>query len=404
MSKFLIEIIEKNQARLLKNIPKFERFCASGVDWDFPLVGLIGSRGVGKTTIMLQQLKNRSEGAYFSCDNIDVQSVGLYQLVYSLVNEYGKRHIFVDEIHKYPNWIQEIKNCTDSFPDIKIVISGSSGVDILKSGYDLSRRLLVYDIPTVSFREFLAFKYNLELPSVTLIDLVKNHQRIAVKYAASLNQNYLWEYLKEYSYFYRATVRDSEEYYLLLENAVKKIIYEDIARLFSLPAKNLPLLERMLILFSAMTPSDMTYAKIGKKIGLDAKTIEYYTEILEMVGLLNIIKRHDSLTNHLVKEKKFLLDNVNLIEVFKRKFTDLNEPGLSREVFFVNSLRRVKDMYVSLDTTYDFFVKYKDDSFVFEIGGKDKKLKNQKHKAIIVSDEILVGQDGKIPLWMFGLI
>jgi len=77
---------------------------------------------------------------------------------------------------------------------------------------------------------------------------------------------------------------------------------------------------------------------------------------------------------------------------------------LSREVFFVNSLRRVKDMYVSLDTTYDFFVKYKDDSFVFEIGGKDKKLKNQKHKAIIVSDEILVGQDGKIPLWMFGLI
>lgn len=400
----IIEIIEKNQAYLLERLPVFTRSCMDEIDWDFPLIALIGGRGVGKTTMMLQRLKTQESGAYFSCDTIDIESVGLYQLVFSLVHEYGKRSLFIDEIHKYPNWIQEIKNCTDSFPDVHIVVSGSSGVDIQKSGYDLSRRLLSYHIPTVSFREFLTYKYQIVIPRHTLEEIVSDYKRISLQYASLIQAKYLWEYATEYSYLYRTMVTVKEEYYVLLENAVKKVLYEDIIRLFPLEAKNLPIIERMLILFSAMSPSEMSYAKIAKKLSLDPKTIEYYTEILEMVGLLTVLRRHDSITNHLVKERKFFLENVNLVEVFKRKFTLDAGIGMNREVLFINCLKRVKDAFIGLDTTYDFHIVYRGKPMIFEIGGKGKVKKKLSDHVYIVSDDLLIGVEGKIPLWLFGLL
>lgn len=400
----IFEIIEINQKYLLERLPTFQRFCMQDIDWSFPLVGLIGGRGVGKTTMMLQRLKTCEQGVYFSCDNIDVQSFGLYTLVFSLVHDYGKRFIFIDEVHKYPNWIQEIKNCTDSFPDVPIVVSGSSGIDIQKSGYDLSRRILPYHIPTVSFREFLAYKYKVILPALTIEEIVSDYKKLSIQFAPKLKSSYLTEYCKEYSYFYRATVATKEEYYLLLENSVKKVLYEDIVRLFPMSGTNLPAIERMLVLFSVMSPSGMSYAKIAQKLSLDPKTIEYYAEILEMVGLINIVKRYDTVTNHLVKEKKFFLENVNLMEVFKRKFTTAEQVGMSREVFFVDCVKRVPDLYVSLHSTYDFYIRHKEFSMIFEVGGKGKTIKKIDEKVLIVSDDILIGDESRIPLWMFGLL
>ncbi len=398
----IIENIFLSQKKIINNLPSFERGLNNDINWDFKLViGIIGQRGVGKTTLMLQRLKKTKKGIYFSCDNIEIIEFGLYKLVYELYKEYNETIFYIDEIHKYPNWTQEIKNIVDSFA-VKVIISGSSSIDIINDGYDLSRRLLIYNLNTLSFREFLDFKYQIKLPKISLEDVLQKHKIYSLEYFSCLKQNYLKEYLQNYEYFFRADVRNKEQYYKLLKNAIKKTIYEDISRIYSIESKNLLNIDKLLFLLSNISPSEMSYLKISQKLKIDPRTAENYCHILEKSGLIFVINKFDNITNTLLKDKKILLSNANLVSYYNSLFKDYINIGLLREVFFVESIKRTASG-IFLHTKQDFLVEHKSKKYIFEIGGKNKNTPKSKN-TFVVADDISISEGNKIPLWLFGLI
>ncbi|MBU0667502.1 AAA family ATPase [Patescibacteria group bacterium] len=403
MDKNLIEQLRFLQDGLVKNLPTFRRAIMTKIDWNFPLVAIMGQRGVGKTTLILQRLKEKNEGVYFSCDNVSIIEHGLFQLVYDLYKEYSQRIFYIDEVHKYPGWTQEIKNITDSFPEAHVVITGSSSIDIIQESHDLSRRVLLYPMNTLSLREFLAYKYSISIPEYQLDDIFIHGPEISYQYAPQMKQIYFMEYLKEYSYFYRTQVDESSEYFMLLENAVKKTIYEDISRTHNVESKNLLLFEKILYLLSSITPTEMSYTKIAQKLQIDPKTTEYYCTILEKAGLIHIIKKQGNITQQITKDKKILLSNTNLAYLYNLLFSESPNIGMLREIFFIECIKRTRTI-VSLHSKYDYLVEHKTKKRVCEIGGKNKTISSKDPNTYIIADDILVGTDKKIPLWLFGLV
>jgi uncharacterized protein len=402
MSEFIFKKLRVIQEKLINNTPRFKREFYKKIDWDFRVNAIIGPRGVGKTTLMLQRIIDIKEGLYFSCDDITVVDYGLLKLVYELHVEQGVNLLCIDEIHKYSNWTQEIKNISDSFPDLKVILSGSSSIDILNSTYDLSRRILVYHLNTLSFREFLLFKYNLKLPQLTLLQIFKDYKKISANYASQIKFKFFKIYLKEFAYFTRDTVQNSENYFLLLENTIKKTINEDISRIYNIRSQNLIIFEQILFFLANISPSEMTYTNISKKVKIDAKTVEYYCQILAEAGLVNIIKKYDTVTNHLLKEKKIFLSNTNLMYLYNQKYRYTDNLGMLREVFFVDCIKRTKS-FISLHSKQDFNLIIDDVNYICEIGGENKKVKS-KNKTYVIADNVFVGVRNIIPLWLFGCL
>jgi hypothetical protein len=403
MNVNLIEQLQFLQEGLMKATPDFQRTIVEKIDWNFPLVAVIGQRGIGKTTLLLQQLKGNKDAIYFSCDNISIIEHGLFQLVYDLYKEYNRRIFYIDEVHKYPGWAQEIKNITDSFPSARVVITGSSGINIIQESYDLSRRILIYKLGTLTFREFLAYKYSIVIPEYSLDDIFKKGAEISYKYAPKMKQIYFSEYLKEYLYFYRSQVKESSEYYMLLENAVKKTIYEDISQTHNVESRNLLIFEKILYLLSSISPSEMSYTKIAQKLHIDPKTTEYFCSILENAGLIYIIKKQGNITQQLTKDKKILLSNTNLAYLYGLLFSESPNVGMLREIFFVECLKRTKAI-LSLHSKFDYLIEDKSIKRVCEVGGKNKVVSSKEANIYIIADDILVASGRKIPLWLFGLV
>ncbi|MDP2691650.1 MAG: AAA family ATPase [bacterium] len=400
----LPEILLKYQQELLKKIPDFERDAVKKINWDFPLIGLKGPRGVGKTTIMLQQLKHHPDnGLYFSCDNVFVIEYGLLRLVSDLTIEHGKRFLYIDEIHKYPNWSQELKNITDSLPDVHVAISGSSSIDIISEGADLSRRILLYTIHPLSFREYLSYYHQISLPPLSLEEIFTDYKRISFDLSPHIRRTNFDDYLSEYAYFYRAQVKTTDEYRQLLDNAIKKTLYEDIPRIFALESSHLLTLEKILFLLSNISPSEMNFSNIGKKVNINPRTAEHYCSILEKTGLVSIIRKYGTITHTLLKEKKILLSNTNLLKFYQHLFGGEPTKGMLREVFFVECIKRAR-ADISLHSKQDYLLEYKGKKVICEVGGRSKKLKKPDANTFVIADDIITGYENRIPLWIFGLI
>jgi uncharacterized protein len=170
----------------------FTRFLFGQIDWRQPLIVLVGMRGVGKTTLLLQHLKNTfgvgSQGLYISADDINLSGVRLVDIAEEFTEKFAGKTLVLDEIHKYPNWNQELKNIADSYPDLKVIASGSSSLDILKGQYDLSRRSLVYELPQLSLREFINFSLDMNLEAHQLREVLKNHAALAARITERLQK------------------------------------------------------------------------------------------------------------------------------------------------------------------------------------------------------------------------
>ncbi len=391
-------------SRLLKSQKEvFKRDIAEKINWDFPVVGIVGQRGVGKTTLLIQKLSEKKNGIYFSADNIKIIEYGIFELISEFFHEYGVDSFYIDEIHKFQNWEQEIKNATDSFPGISIVFSGSSSIDILSHSIDLSRRVLLYKMFPLSFREYVGFKYKIILPKLLLEDVFLHHKKISFEYSPLLKNKYLEEYKKEYMYFFREQVNSTEEFHKLLENTLKKTIYEDIGRLYSLNSQKLISFEKLLFLFSNIQPSEMSYAKIAKKTNLDPKTVEYYISILEKSDLVHTINMYDSVTNYLLKSKKIFVSNTNISALYRSGFSEKENTGMQREIFFVSCIKQTTAQ-ISLHSKQDFLVKHKNKTYICEIGGANKKISKPSQNTFIIADNIKVSEGNKIPSWMFGCL
>ena len=392
--------------RLLNNIDyKHHRYIYYKFNMDNRLTGLIGPRGTGKTTLLLQYIKekidNLEECIYVSMDNIYFSNNLLIDFVNELYEDYGIRYYFLDEIHKYSNWNQEIKNIYDSYPDIKIVFSGSSSIDLIKGSYDLSRRGVLFKIGGMSFREYLLFNDIANFPIYSLKEIITNHNQIEEKLSKLKRlKGYFKDYIeKGYYPFY---LENEDVYHQKILNIIEKTVFEDISNFYKLKTENLHNFKRILSYLSTIPPGELNRNSVAKNIGIDNKTIQHYLNILKETGLIELINENRSGSNILKSTEKMYLDNPDLYSAIINEIGYEFNIGTIREIFFIKMLKN-SDNTIFYSKNGDFEV----NNLIFEIGGKNKSLKQIKEnmdRAFLVKDDILYGSKFEIPLYLFGFL
>jgi len=368
------------------------------------LTGLIGARGTGKTTMMLQYIKeklNVQKCIYASADNIYFLKNKITEFVEESYEIEGIRYFFIDEIHKYNNWNQELKNIYDSFPEIHIVFSGSSIIDLLQGTYDLSRRGKIYRLEGLSFREYIVFKYNIDLPVLTFKEIIKQEpEKIDQICQTPQIRGYFKEYIEKG--YYPFLFENEEDYLEKLNNVINKTIYEDVSNYYSLKTQNLLYFKKIIAFLTTIPPGEININTISRIIGLDNKTISHYLTILNNTGLTCIVGSEKSGSTMLKSTEKIFLNNTNLYYAISKEIGHSIEYGTLREIFFFFFLKNSGEV-IYYSKIGDYKVK---DKF-FEIGGKNKKYKQIKERivdAYLVKDDILYGSKKEIPLFLFGFL
>ena len=363
---------------------------------DERLIALIGARGVGKTTLLFQYIKLLDEKAlYMSGDDIEFTNSKLYDLVdefYTL----GGRVVVIDEIHKYKNWSQEIKNIYDSFPDLKIRLSGSSMLNILYEKYDLSRRLVIHYMDILSFKEYLELTYNTTFQNYTLDEILTNSNDISKELVFKYKDLYAHfkEYLKYGAYPFFLEGLDSFDDKLY--NALDKIIYEDIPSLNKIDYSHISIFEKLIyFITSANKPFSVNVASLSREFGITEPTLNTYLQILDKTGIFKSMRKKSKKISK--KPQKLLFSNTNILNTYADKINLELDIGVVRETFFVNCF---KEVYYS--DIGDFVV----DNYIFEVGGKNKTFEQIKDisNSYLALDIDFTTNDKKIPLYLFGFL
>lgn len=398
----MLEELFEIQLRLAAHIPrKFKRFLFHEINWEARCIGIVGARGVGKTTLVLQyyaeNFSSPEECLYLSADHVLVVGYGLYRIAREFFSLGGQVVIF-DEIHKYPSWSQELKNIYDSFPDKRIIFTGSSSLHLLKEKADLSRRAIIYELPGLSFREFLSLVEDKAFSPFSLEKILQDHVRIASEITSQVViKKRFREYLK-YGY-YPFFVEGISDYESKLLNAVEKIFYEDIPAIWKIKPGNVPVLKKFLWLVASSSPFEVNVEKLSRELRISKEYVYIYLEALERSGLIKTVYPSQRGYRLIRKPSKVYLDNPNLYHLFSGPSL-LPEKGSLRECFFVN---QVAFRYpLRLAPKGDFVI----NGHIFEVGGKSKtkkQIKNEK-EAFLVLDDLEIGAGSRIPLYLFGFL
>jgi hypothetical protein len=355
------------------------------------MVGIIGARGVGKTTMILQHIKEKSDSKkalYVSADDMYFSENRLLDLADDFYKNAGER-LFIDEIHKYKDWSRELKNIYDSFPTLKIIFTGSSVLDILKGSSDLSRRAIIYKLQGLSFREYLKFYHNYETKVYSLEKIVNNEVKLEnIQHPLPLFN----DYLKRGYYPFGI----ENEMNLRLDQIIIQTLESDIPQYANLNVGTSRKLKRLLSIIAESVPFKPNFSKISAMIGVSRNSLDDYFSHMEKAGLIGQLRNEISGIRGLGKVDKVYLDNTNIIFNLVR---DKSDVGNLRETFFFNQMR-VKNEVIS-SRKADFVI----DNYTFEVGGKNKQ-QNQIEKdgkSFVVKDDIEYGYRNVIPLWTFGL-
>jgi hypothetical protein len=373
------------------------------------LTGVIGPRGVGKTTLLLQYIKNElfEEGKcfYFSADFIYFQQSTLLEFVSDLHLKEGYRIIFIDEIHKYQNWNQELKNIYDAFPALKIVFSGSSMLDLIEGSHDLSRRAKLYHLHGLSFREYLNFTLDLNLETIPFQEILEN-PTASLKQLKTVDRllPHFENFLKRG--YYPFAFEDPHSYYEKISRVIDKTIFEDIANYYNLKTPSLHYFKRLLTFLASIPPGDLNTHNLAKSLEIDHKTIEHYLTILSSVGLIREMRPYEGGSRGLRKPAKILLNNTNLIHTLQQYLGPQSSKGMERELFFLQSLQNA-----GIEVFHSKQADYRTRQAIFEVGGKNKTReqlkglpKGIKVPSYLVKDDILQPLKGEIPLFLFGFL
>lgn len=399
-------LIEIYQRLLREMIPSYKRKFYSEFKMESRLVGVIGARGVGKTTFLIEYLRSKYNGSsqtlYVSADNLYFVEHTLIDVVDEFVKLYDGSIICIDEIHKYKNWDQELKNIYDSYPNLQVIFSGSSSIDLIKGKYDLSRRAILINMYGFSFREFLEIKEKRLFPILNFDDIISKHELFEKELSnTSKLLGYLKEYFKEGYYPTRFDLQNFETYVQSLRNIVDKIVYEDISSFYSINTQNLDTLKKIIYYFATSLPGKVNTNNIANSLGKDHNTIASYIQILKDSGVLRFLLVNKSGHALVRNAEKIYLDNTNLLfalndEIGKEPFI-----GVIRELFVISNLQ---------NANYHVFYSQEGDIVIngikLEIGGKNKsgdQIKDVKN-SYLVKDEILVGSIRSIPLYLFGFL
>lgn len=367
-----------------------------------------GQRGIGKTTAIIQYIHQHypdlytTKALYVQADHFLLGDLSLYEIA-DLFVKMGGELLCIDEIHKYPNWSKELKSINDTFRDLKLLISGSSALEIHKGSHDLSRRALVYKMKGMSLREFIEMKLGMVLESYSLDEILTDHQPIAQGIVDALSEKkekilpLFGEYMKVGYYPYYFEYNNKEQFTMALEQNIHTTIESDLMAIYpSLTGNSIRKLKSLLKVISASVPFTPDMKKLKSIIGVgDERTLKNYLKYLEDAGLIKMLMKSTKGLARIEKPEKIYLDNPNLL------FTSQADIGTARETFFMNQMS--KDHEVVAPKSGDFLL---DGKFTFEVGGKNKSFKQIKEleNSFIASDEIESGFGNRVPLWLFGFL
>ena len=394
-----MERLRRLSLEAIRRVPiEFKRFLLDEIDTSMQMIGITGARGSGKTILLLQLMKKLPEknGAmYVSLDDIYFSENKLVHFAEDFY-AHGGKYLFIDEVHKYPGWSQELKNIYDNFPDLKIIFTASSALDIYKGAFDLSRRAMVYHLPGLSFREFVELKHKTILPKLTLENILDSDDKTYADLQNRIKPLPLFdEYLK--TGYFPFFINAGKNYSKLLLNTVNLIIENDLPAIYNIDFNSAIKLKRLLSIISDLVPFKPNIEKLAKQINISRDTLLKYLLYLDKAHLVNRLYKDTKGISQLNKPQKIYLNNTNL----SYALSEMPDKGNIRETFFYNQLS-VKHSLTYPDKG-DFTV---DGKYVFEVGGKTKTMKQIAglNNSFIAADNIEYRYENKIPLWVFGLM
>lgn len=369
----------------------FHRYMYGQVSWEARMFGLVGPRGVGKSTMILQYIKehrNERRMFYVTADHLYFSSHTLVDMVDEFAKEGGEQ-IFIDEIHKYPDWSRELKQIYESHPDVKVGFTGSSVLDIYKGSADLSRRAPVFFMQGLSFREYLMLFHHIEMPAYTLSQVLDHQAKVPnVSHPLPLFHDYL-----QRGYYPFANEGD---FALRLRQVLNQTMEVDIPLYAGMNASTGRKLKKLLAVIAQSVPFKPVMDSIASVVGVSRNVLPDYFLYMEQAGMIGQLRDDTGGIRGVGKVEKVYLDNTNLAYVLGGSSTDI---GNIRETFFYNQMRVTSEVTSSRISDFEI------DGKTFEVGGKGKGKKQiaDAKEGYVVKDDIEMGANNIIPLWAFGL-
>ncbi len=386
-----ISLVEYMREQLNLVSTEFMRYEYDKIDWSLRMVGLVGARGVGKSTLVLQHIKmsENQKALYVSADNSYFSQHTLVEVASDFVKE-GGTHFYIDEIHKYPSWSTELKVIYDGHPSLHVVFTGSSILDLLHGQADLSRRVVMYQMQGLSFREYLQMFHGIRLPRYDLEDIINNRvDDSLLPHPLPLFRQYLrsgyYPFSKEGAFLTR------------IEQVVMQTLESDIPQFASMTVSTGRKLRKLMGIIAQSAPFKPDYSSIANALTVSRNVVPDYLLYMERAGMIGQLRDETGGIRSLGKVEKVFMDNSNLMYALANDNTNI---GNVRETFFYNQTRVTQDVIAS--KVSDFVI----GEHTFEVGGKGKggaQIENVPN-GHIVKDDIEYGFGRTIPLWTFGLL
>jgi len=387
-----ISLIEFMEGQLKQTTSTFHRYMFEQISWEARMFGLVGPRGVGKSTMILQYIKEHRDSRrilYIGADHLYFSSHTLVETVDEFAKEGGEQ-IFIDEIHKYENWSRELKQIYDSHPDVKVGFTGSSVLDIYKGFADLSRRAPIFMMQGLSFREYLQLFHNMTVPVYSLDDVLDLKATLAdVSHPLPLFRDYLQK-----GYYPFAGDSDFE---IRLRQVINQTMEVDIPQYANMNASTGRKLKKLLAVIAQSVPFKPVMDSLASVVGVSRNVLPDYFLYMEQAGMIGQLRDDTGGIRGVGKVEKVYLDNTNMAYLLGGDAADV---GNIRETFFYNQLRVTSDVISSCISDFEI------DGKTFEVGGKKKGKKqlSEVKEGYVVKDDIEFGSGNIIPLWAFGLL
>ena len=394
-----LSLIHQQYLRNLKST--FKRDLLDQIDWKNRMIGITGARGVGKTTLLLQHIFQTfgfsSDVLYLTMDHIQLSGVSLLEIA-SYHTSMGGTHLFIDEIHKSENWSSELKTIYDLYPDLKLVFTSSSILEIYKGQADLSRRVILYDMNGLSFREFLNIETGKTFNNYKLEDIIEHHQEIThnILKTGIKPLKYFKNYLN-YGY-YPFYLENISSYPIKLLNIINLSLEVDLVSIKKVDPVSVPKIKKLISILASSVPFQPNISKLAGSIEITRNTLLLYLQYLNQAKILNLLQDSGNSYSYIAKPDKVLLHNTNLISCLQPSSSN---QGSVRETFFVNAVSASHQINTS--NHGDFIV---EDKYIFEVGGSGKTNKQVAgiKDSYLAIDDVELGSKNRIPLWLFGFL
>lgn len=398
----IMDILYTYQDSLLKMVSsQFHRYLYHEIDWTLRMIGIRGQRGVGKSTLVLQYIKENKlhqdgNGLYITMDHPYFYQHSLFDTIHEFY-KIGGRYIFIDEIHKYPRWSNELKVIYDGHPDLKIVFTSSSALEIFKGSADLSRRVILYDMHGLSFREYINLTETTELTTIDWPSISSHPQPFIEQIKTDSPILRLFQEYLQVGYFPMISEYDPKQIPIFLNQIINTVIDSDLSHIKDYSSGTAQKIKKLIGVIAESVPFKPNISALAHKLEASRDSVYTWLHDLEQGKLINTLRTKGKGVATLQKPDKIYLENTNLIYALRPH----NEMGNIRETFLLNQLIN-SGLSVSLPKSGDFFVNGK----AIEVGGKNKSSKQVSSYSdfLVAKDNTLSAYKNSAPLWLFGFL